>query len=132
MQIASKPLLRIEASAENGITLVPKGPLAPIAKPVIDRINRVFADEKPISSGPDKFIFSTWIPPAPSIAFDRMISAQIGALTGRRIPDQFSIAIMRACPNDCIHCSAPSRIGENLSQGVVEKPLVRPWTWAHT
>ena len=94
MQIASKPLLRIEARAENGITLVPKGPLAPVAKPVIDRINRVFADEKPISSGPDKFIFSTWIPPAPSIAFDRMISAQIGALIGRKIPDQFSIAII--------------------------------------
>ena len=121
MQIASKPLLRIEARAENGITLVPKGPLAPVAKPVIDRINRVFADEKPISSGPDKFIFSTWIPPAPSIAFDRMISAQIGALTGRKIPDQFSIAVMRACPNDCIHCSAPSRLGENLSLEVVEK-----------
>ena len=123
MQIASKPLLRIEARAENGITLVPKGPLAPVAKPVIDRINRVFADEKPISSGPDKFIFSTWIPPAPILAFDRMISAQIGALTGRRIPDQFSIAIMRACPNDCIHCSAPSRLGENLSQEVVEKAI---------
>ena len=123
MQIASKPLLRIEARAENGITLVPKGPLAPVAKPVIDRINRVFADEKPISSGPDKFIFSTWIPPAPSIAFDRMISAQIGALIGRKIPDQFSIAIMRACPNDCIHCSAPSRTGENLSQEVVEKAI---------
>ena len=123
MQIASKPLLRIEARAENGITLVPKGPLAPFAKPVIDRINRVFADEKPISNGPDKFIFSTWIPPAPSVAFDRMISAQIGALTGRRIPDQFSIAIMRACPNDCIHCSAPSRLGENLKEEVVEKAI---------
>ena len=123
MQIASKPLLRIEARAENGITLVPKGPLAPVAKPVIDRINRVFADEKPISSGPDKFIFSTWIPPAPSIAFDRMISAQIGALIGRKIPDQFSIAIMRACPNDCIHCSAPSRLGENLSLEVVETAI---------
>lgn len=123
MQIARKPLLRIDALAENGITLVPKGALAPVAKPVIDRINRVFADEKPISSGPDKFIFSTWIPPAPSLAFDRMISAEIGALTGRRIPDQFSIAVMRACPNDCIHCSAPSRLGEILSQGAIEKAI---------
>lgn len=123
MQIASKPLLRIEARAENGIKLVPKGPLAPVAKLVIDRINRVFADEKPISSGPDRFIFSTWIPPAPSIAFDRMISAQIGALTGRRIPDQFSIAIMRACPNDCIHCSVPSRKGEILSREVIETAI---------
>jgi MoaA/NifB/PqqE/SkfB family radical SAM enzyme len=123
MQIAKKPLLRIVARAENGITLVPKGPLAPFAKPVIDRINRVFSDEKPISSGPDKFIFSTWIPPAPSVAFDRMISAQIGALTGRHVPDQFSIAIMRTCPNDCIHCSAPSRQGEILNRQIIEKAI---------
>ena len=123
MQIAAKPLLRIEARAENGIMLVPKGPLSPFAKPVIDRINRVFSDEKPISIGPDKFIFSTWIPPAPSVAFDRMISAQIGALTGRHVPDQFSIAIMRACPNDCIHCSAPSRQGEILKRQIIEEAM---------
>jgi MoaA/NifB/PqqE/SkfB family radical SAM enzyme len=123
MQIAKKPLLRIEAQAECGIKLIPRGPLAAVAKPVIDRINRVFADEKPISTGPDKFIFSTWIPPAPSLAFDRMISAQMGAITGRRVPDQFSIAIMRACPNDCLHCSAPSRQGEILSQDVIEKAI---------
>ena len=78
MQIAKKPLLRIEASAEGrGITLSARGALAPMAKPVMDRINKIFADEKPISCGPDKFIFSTWIPPAPSLAFDRMLSAQM-------------------------------------------------------
>lgn len=123
MQIAKKPLLKIEAQAENGIRLIPRGPLSAIANPVINRINKIFADEKPISSGPDKFIFSTWIPPAPSLAFDRMISAQMGAIIGRRIPDQFSIAIMRACPNDCLHCSAPSRQGEILSQEVIEKAI---------
>src|SRR5512136_1254400 len=101
MQIAKKPMLKIEAQAENGIRLVPKGPLAAIARPVTDRINKIFATEKPIISGPDKFIFSTWVPPAPSQAFDRMISAQVWAIIGRSIPDQFSIAIMRACPNDC-------------------------------
>src|SRR5512136_308577 len=123
MQIAKKPLLKIEVRAENGITLVPGGPLAHIARPVIDRINRIFADEKPISCGPDKFIFSTWIPPAPSLAFDRMISSQIGALIGKKVPDQFSIAVTRSCPNDCIHCSAPSRQGELLSLEVVEKAI---------
>src|SRR5512146_457333 len=100
MQIAEKPLLKIEASTDGrgrGIKLRPIGPLAPVARPVMDIINRVFADEKPISSGPDKFIFSTWVPPAPSPAFDRMLSAQVGALTRRKVPAQFSIAIMRAC-----------------------------------
>jgi MoaA/NifB/PqqE/SkfB family radical SAM enzyme len=123
MQIAKKPLLSIDAFAENGIKLVPRGPLSILAKPVIDRINQVFAEEKPIKAGSDNFIFSTWIPPAPSIAFDRMISAQIGALTGKKIPDQFSIAIMRACPNDCIHCSAPSRKGDILTANEIESTI---------
>jgi MoaA/NifB/PqqE/SkfB family radical SAM enzyme len=124
MQIAKKPLLRIEASTEGrGITLSARGALAPIARPIMDRINKIFADEKLISSGPDKFIFSTWIPPAPSQAFDRMLSAQVAALTHRPVPDQFSIAVMRACPNDCIHCSAPSRQGELLESSVVKDAI---------
>ncbi len=124
MQIAKKPLLRIEASAEGrGILLTPRGPLAPLARPVINRINKIFADEKPISSGPDRFIFSTWIPPAPSPAFDRMLSAQVGAMTRRAVPDQFSIAVMKACPNDCIHCSAPSRQGEILDSTIIKRAI---------
>lgn len=123
MQIAEKPLLKIEARAGNGIKLYPRGPLAVVATPIIDRINRVFADEKPISSGPDRFIFSTWTPPAPSQAFDRMISAQVASIIGRRIPDQLSIAVLRACPNSCIHCSAPSRQGEILSRSEIERAI---------
>jgi len=125
MQIAEKPLLKIDAYSDsgNGITLIPRGPLAIVALPVIDRINKIFANEKPISSGPDKFIFSTWIPPAPSVAFDRMLSAQVGALTRRKVPDQLSISIMRACPNNCIHCSAPSRQGDILSNSSIKKVI---------
>ena len=124
MQIAKKPLLSIEATAVGrGVCLKPKGPLAPFAQPVIDRINKVFADEKPISSGPEQFIFSTWIPPAPSPAFDRMLSAQVGAMTRRGIPDQFSIAVMRSCPNDCIHCSAPQRLGEILESRLIKSAI---------
>jgi MoaA/NifB/PqqE/SkfB family radical SAM enzyme len=124
MQIAKKPLLKIEASADgSGIQLAVRGPAAPLAKPVMDRINKIFNDEKPISSGPDKFIFSTWVPPAPSLAFDRMLSAQVGAMIHRPVPDQFSIAVMKACPNDCIHCSAPSRQGEILESGIVKRAI---------
>ena len=124
MQIAEKPLLKIEASYEGkGIKLSPKGPLSPLAKPAMGLINRVFSEEKPIRSGPDKFIFSTWIPPAPSLAFDRMLSAQVGSLLGKKIPDQLSIAVIKACPNRCIHCSAPARQGEILSPDVVKKVI---------
>ncbi|MFZ2536996.1 hypothetical protein [Methanothrix sp.] len=123
MQIAKKPLLKIEASAEGtgeGIQLSAHGPAALLAKPIIDQINKVFSTEKPISSGPDRFIFSTWIPPAPSVAFDRMLNAQVGAMIRRPMPDQFSIAVVKACPNDCLHCSAPSRQGEILSSDVIK------------
>jgi MoaA/NifB/PqqE/SkfB family radical SAM enzyme len=123
MQIAEKPLLRIEASREGrSIRLAARGPLAWAAAPVIDIINRVFAEEKPISYG-EQLIFSTWIPPAPSKAFDRMLSAQVAALIGRRVPDQFSIAIFRGCPNDCLHCSAPSRQGDVLAADVIERAI---------
>lgn len=123
MQIAKKPLLKIEASAEGmggGIQLSARGPAALLAKPIIEQINKVFSTEKPISSGPERFIFSTWIPPAPSIAFDRMLNAQVGAMIRRPVPDQFSIGIIKACPNDCLHCSAPSRQGEILSTDLIK------------
>ena len=124
MQITKKPLLRIEAFQEKrGIRLEGRGPASPLAGPILERMNRIFADEKPISAGPDRFIFSTWIPPAPSIAFERMLSAQVAALSRRPVPDQFSIAVMKACPNDCIHCSAPSRQGQILESSLVKSAL---------
>lgn len=124
MQVAEKPLLKIEAETEGGkISFRASGPLSLAAGPVMKKINEIFAGEKPISSGPDQIIFSTWIPPAPSPAFDRMISAQVAALTRRRIPDQTSIAIIRACPNDCLHCSAPSRRGDILSSEDIKRVI---------
>ena len=124
MQITQKPLLSIEAFPEkSGIRLEGRGPAAPLARPVLDRMNRIFADEKPISSGPERFIFSTWIPPAPSLAFERMLSAQVAALSRRPVPDQFSIAVMKACPNDCIHCSVPSRKGQILDRSLVKSAI---------
>ena len=126
MQIAKKPLLKIVASAEaEGIRLSARGPAALLAKPIIDQINKVFSTEKPISSGPDRFIFSTWIPPAPSLAFDRMLNAQVGAMIRRPVPDQFSIAVVKACPNDCLHCSAPSRQGEIIPSDLIKRTITQ-------
>ena len=124
MQVAERTLLKIEAETDDGkITFRAKGPLSIVAGPVMKKINETFAAEKPVRAGTDEIVFSTWIPPAPSPAFDRMISAQVAALTRRRVPDQVSIAVIRACPNDCIHCSAPSRTGEVLSSGVVKRVI---------
>ncbi|MDD1722287.1 MAG: hypothetical protein LUQ15_02195 [Methanothrix sp.] len=53
MQITKKPLLRIEAFQEKrGIRLEGRGPAAPLARPILERMNRIFADEKPIISSP--------------------------------------------------------------------------------
>lgn len=124
MQVAERPLLKIEAETEGGkIVFRAKGPLSMVAGPVMKKINETFAGEKPISSEQERIIFSTWIPPAPSPAFDRMISSQVAALTRRRVPDQVSIAVIRACPNDCLHCSAPSRTGEVMSSQVVKRVI---------
>ena len=124
MQVAEKPLLKIQAETEGSkIVFRATGPLSKVAGPVMRKINETFASEKPISSGPDQIIFSTWIPPAPSPAFDRMISSQVAALTKRRIPDQVSIAIIRSCPNDCLHCSAPSRTGDVLSSEDIKRVI---------
>jgi MoaA/NifB/PqqE/SkfB family radical SAM enzyme len=124
MRVAEKPLLRIEAiEAEKGIIFRPEGLLAPLARPIIQRINRIFADEKPIERGQNRLIFSTWIPPAPSLAFDRMISAQVGAIIGRRVPDQLSIAVIRSCPNSCIHCSSPLSEGDVLSNTIIKRAI---------
>ncbi|MCJ7443702.1 MAG: radical SAM protein [Methanotrichaceae archaeon] len=124
MQIAEKPLLRIDATPYGkSIKLSPQGPLAPLAWPFLEIINKIFKDEKPIINGPDKFIFSTWVPPVPSLGFNRMLSAQISSIIGRKVPDQLSVAVIRACPNDCIHCSAPSRKGEILSDQIIIKTI---------
>ncbi|MGB9901432.1 radical SAM protein [Methanothrix sp.] len=122
MQLTESPLLNLTVDLDSGFRMTATGPLAPIAKPIVKKINRIFENEKPISSG-DRLIFSTWIPPAPSRAFDRMISAQLIHLMRRRVPDQLSISVFRGCPNSCIHCSAPSRSGDVLEGDVVKRVI---------
>lgn len=122
MQLTESPLLRLAVDLDGGLRMTAAGPLAPVAKPVVKKINSIFENEKPISSG-DRLIFSTWIPPAPGRAFDRMISAQLRFLTRRRVPDQLSISVFRGCPNSCIHCSAPSRSGDLLEGDAVKRVI---------
>ena len=113
MRVYDSPVIKINASTENGkVVLEPEGALSPVAKPIIKRINSIFQEEKPISLDEDNIIFSTWVPPIPSDAFNRVISAQVGAILKKRIPDQFSIGITMRCPNKCIHCGAADVIAD--------------------
>jgi len=107
MRVYDKSVIKINASTENGkVVLDAEGALALVAKPIIKRINKIFQEEKPISFDDEKIIFSTWVPPIPGKVFDRVISAEIGSILKKHIPDQFSIGITAKCPNRCIHCGA--------------------------
>jgi len=111
MRVYDKSIIKVNASTVNGkIVLDTEGPLSPVAKPVIKSINKIFQEEKPISSDEDNIIFSTWLPPMPGPVFNRMISAEVASILKRRVPDQFSIAITGKCPNDCIHCGAAGTV----------------------
>jgi MoaA/NifB/PqqE/SkfB family radical SAM enzyme len=112
MRVYDRSYIKLNANTENGkVQLVPEGTLSLVAKPVVNRINRIFLEEKPISVD-DKIIFSSWAPPIPSTAFDRLISAQVASVLKKRVPDQSSIGITMRCPNKCIHCGAADIIAD--------------------
>ncbi|AKB85741.1 radical SAM protein [Methanococcoides methylutens] len=127
MRVYEKSVIKVNASTENGkVVLDTEGPLSAVASPVIKRINKIFQEEKPIRADDENIIFSTWSPPIPSTAFNRLISAQIGAIMKKRIPDQFSIGITDKCPYNCIHCGAagivadPEMTVEEINRAVEE------------
>ncbi len=113
MRVYDKSYIKLNANTENGkVQLVPEGTLSPVAKPIVNRINKLFLEEKPISVDDKKIIFSSWAPPIPSTAFDRLISSQIASVLKKRVPDQSSIGITMRCPNKCIHCGAADIIAD--------------------
>ncbi|MBN2110975.1 MAG: radical SAM protein [Methanosarcinaceae archaeon] len=113
MKVYDKSVLKVNAGTVDGkVVLDAEGPLAPVAKPIIKSINRIFQEEKPISSDEENIIFSTWIPPMPGEAFNRMISAQVASILKKRVPDQFSIGITDRCPYNCIHCGAAGIVAD--------------------
>ncbi|WP_094227834.1 radical SAM/SPASM domain-containing protein [Methanolobus psychrotolerans] len=115
MRVYDKSVIKVNAGTENGkVVLDAEGPLSPVAKPIIKRINKIFQEEKPIHADEDNIIFSTWTPPMPGDVFNRMISAQVSAILKKRIPDQFSIGITTRCPNNCIHCGAADIVAEPI------------------
>lgn len=115
MQIYDYKVVKINADVVDGkVVLEATGPLSIAAKPILNKINAVFQEEKPISVTDDKIIFSTWIPEIPGPVFNRMINAQIGhSLLNKRTPDQLSVGVTPRCPNKCIHCGAADMMVPN-------------------
>lgn len=122
MQIYDYKVIKINADVIDGkVVLEAAGPLSIAAKPMINKINAVFQEEKPISVTDDKIIFSTWIPEIPGPVFKRLISSQIGfSLLNKRMPDQLSVGVTPRCPNKCIHCGAADMMAPNNEMTVEE------------
>jgi len=99
------PLLRAKASLREGrVKIDVGGPLAHL--PMIKSYLEMFDGQIPILAE-EKLHLSTWLPPLPSPAFDRLADSRLKALLGRRTPDQVTISITEECPNRCAHCALP-------------------------
>jgi MoaA/NifB/PqqE/SkfB family radical SAM enzyme len=114
-RVYESPLLKIDVTLNGKVKLLARGMLSYAAASFLSRANQMFSQEKPISIG-ERIIFSTWIPPIPSKAFDRLVSAQVSSALKKRVPEQVSIGITSSCPNNCIHCSASGMQSESELQ----------------
>jgi MoaA/NifB/PqqE/SkfB family radical SAM enzyme len=80
------------------------GPLRKACAPFLKRINERLKEEKPAFVDDDKIIASTWLPPIPSKAFNRLLLAETQIALGRYIPETVSFEITRNCKCNCEHC----------------------------
>jgi len=103
--LADGRLLRVEASVEGGrVRLRGAGPLAHL--PFVKSALGIADGQIPVAAA-DQLILSTWSPPIPSRAFDRLVKSYVKASFGVRTPDQVTISITEECPNRCLHCALP-------------------------
>ena len=100
-----RPWFSVYLDADGSMTM--SGILAPVVKPFTSNLLDVFESTKPIGADGEELIFSTWMPPIPGHAFDRLVKSQFNARIGKNIPDQVTISITEECPNRCIHCALP-------------------------
>jgi len=102
------PFFKVYAQIENDrVKMRTSGIASPVMGSFVSDMMEIFEDTKPSKVENDKLIYSTWMPPIPSKAFDRLVSSQMKAMRGKYIPEQITISITEECPNRCIHCALP-------------------------
>ena len=100
------PLLKAKARIEGGrVRIESSGTLSRLS--VIRSALQMFDGQIPVRVEAEKLCLSTWIPPLPSPAFDRLAESRVRGLLGMRTPDQVTISITEECPNRCAHCALP-------------------------
>lgn len=103
--LAKSPIFRVEAAVEDGrVRLRAGGPLAHL--PFVKSTLRVADGQIPVMVE-ERLYLSTWFPPIPSPAFDRLVKSYLKSSIGIRTPDQVTISITEECPNRCLHCALP-------------------------
>jgi MoaA/NifB/PqqE/SkfB family radical SAM enzyme len=117
------PLLKAAARLQEGRVKVDfKGPLSLF--PAMKSAAGMIDGQLPASAG-ERLCLSTWLPPVPSLAFQRFAVSQVKALFGIRTPDQVTISITEECPNRCLHCALPDSGRKLLLQPDVVKDLIK-------
>ena len=104
--LATGPLLRAEASVVGGrVRIEAGGPLSRL--PFLKSAQRIADGQIPVMAEESRLCLSTWSPPIPSRAFDRLARSYLKASFGLRTPDQVTISVTEDCPNRCLHCALP-------------------------
>jgi len=116
------PFFKVYATVGDGLVKMHTSGVASRAiKPLTSDMMDLFDGKKPAVIKEDELIFSTWMPPIPSKAFDRLVSSppipskafdrlvssQMGYIRGKMLPEQVTISITEECPNKCLHCALP-------------------------
>ncbi len=81
------------------------GALSKVVKPILNKLNKILKNEKPISFNEDKLILSTWLPPIPSKPFSRAIKNEIKANLFRKYSPQAVSLNISECTLECEECN---------------------------
>ncbi len=102
------PFFKVYARIEDGkVKMNTSGIASSVMGSFVSDMMEIFEDTKPSKVEKDRLIYSTWMPPIPSKAFDRLVASQMSAMRGKFVPEQITISITEECPNRCMHCALP-------------------------
>lgn len=113
INLLSIPGLSIKLTHIDGfLQLEAQGQLRSVCKPFLGKINARLKNEKPALVDEEKVIASTWLPPIPSKAFNRLLFAETQIALGKYVPETLSFEITRECKCNCEHCMVSTGEGD--------------------
>ncbi|MCL7412290.1 MAG: radical SAM protein [ANME-2 cluster archaeon] len=125
-------VFKIYASIDGGLIRIrTTGLAAPVLNRFLDNMLGIFDGNIPVRITDETLYFSTWMPPIPSLAYDRLVRSQVKNIIASTLwklgipastnPEQVTISITEECPNRCIHCALPdTRHKTSLSVPVIK------------